>query len=123
MKKHTQEKSLVHLLLRQGHRRIGMKTSVTMIFQQGFNRLLNISDALPLRYKRRIKANANELGSYDRHPGTGRGRYTLFYYVSWLGLHEVRLPKVKKATFTNHENSSSLQVGFSQKNVKYVGKF
>ena len=31
--------------------------------------------------------------------------------------------KVKKATFTNHENSSSLQVGFSQKNVKYVGKF
>ena len=93
MKEHTQEKSLVHLLLRWGHGRIGMKTSVTMIFQQGLNRLLNIPDALPLRYKRRIEANANELGSQDKHPRTGRGRYTLFYYVSWLGLHEVRLPK------------------------------
>lgn len=91
MKEHTQEKSLVHLLLRRGHRRIGMKTSV--IFQQGLNRLLNIPDALPLSYNRRIKANANELGSYDRYPGTGRERYTLIYYVSWLGLHEVRLPK------------------------------
>jgi len=91
MKEHTQEKSLVHLLPRRGRRRIGMKTSV--IFQQGLNRLLNIPDALPLSYKRRIKANANELGSYDRHPRTGRGRYTLFYYVSWLGLHEVRLSK------------------------------
>ena len=93
MKEHTQEKSLVLLLLRRGHRRIGMTTSVTIIFQQGLNRLLNIPDALPLSYKRRIKANANELGSYDRHPRTGRERYTLFYYVSWLGLHEVRLPK------------------------------
>ena len=125
MKKHTQEKSLVHLLLRRGHRRIGMKTSVTMIFKQGLNRLLNIPDALPLSYERRIKANANELGSYDRHPGTGRERYTLFYYVSWLVYMRYVYPrkKVKKATFTNHGNSSPLQVGFSQKNVKYVGKF
>lgn len=63
MKEHTEKKSLVHLLLRRGHRRIGMKTSVTMIFQQGLNRLLNIPDALPLSYKRRMEANANELGS------------------------------------------------------------
>ena len=62
-KEHTQEKSLVHLLLRRGYRRIGMKTSLTMIFQQGLNRLLNIPDALPLSYERRIEANASELGS------------------------------------------------------------
>ena len=55
----------------------------------------------------------------------GQAEEGILSFITFPGLVYIRYvyPRLKKATFTNHENSSSLQVGFSQKNVKYVGKF
>ena len=57
----------------------------------------------------------------------GQAEEGLLCFITFPGLVYMRYvyprKKVKKATLTNHENSSSLQVGFSQKNVKYVRKF
>ena len=77
-----------------------MKTSGAL--PTGFE--LNTPDALPLSYKRRIEASANELGTYDKHPGPGRGRYTLFYYVP--GLVYMRYVYPRKKVKTGHFHKS-----------------